>query len=329
MRLATLADGANAWRAAAVVDDHVVDLAAVARRRAGDLHDADLARHLPRLERCDDGTWLADDCLDVVRRILAVEARHPAPGRDRLARNAARLGPAVPRPGKFIATGRNYGAHLRESQAIWAARGRDVVGAPFPTAFVKLASAIVATDAPIRIPEGVAAVDYEIELVVVIGKPAFKVAAAHALDYVAGYTICNDVGARHIQKQEMEHQIGLTLSKNFLTFAPLGPWIVTRDEIPDPQALSLTLTVNGEARQQASTADMIFDVRTLVAYWSQLGLVPGDLISTGTPSGVAVARSDPDAYYLKAGDIVEATIEGIGTLRNPVIGPGDQEEEDR
>ena len=172
---------------------------------------------------------------------------------------------------------------MKESQAIWAARGREVVGAAFPTAFVKLPSAIIATGEAIRIPPGVTGVDYEIELVAVIGKAAYNVDAADALDYVAGYTICNDVGARHIQKQEMEHQIGLTVSKNFPTFAPLGPGSCRCDEIPDPQVLELTLKVNGETRQHGSTADMIFDVRTLVAYWSRLGLVPGDMISTGTP----------------------------------------------
>ena len=320
MRLATLASGTgSALRAAALVDERwLVDLAAVARRLVGRLRDADLARHLPAIEGCADGAWLADDSIACIQRILDAEAADPAPGRDRFALDAVRLGPPVTRPGKFIATGRNYGAHLKESQAIWAARGREVVGATFPTAFVKLPSAIIATGEAIRIPPGVTGVDYEIELVVVIGKAAYNVDAADALDHVAGYTICNDVGARHIQKQEMEHQIGLTLSKNFRTFAPLGPWIVSRDEIPDPQALSLTLKVDGETRQHASTADMIFDVRTLVAYWSRLGLDPGDMISTGTPSGVALARPEPDRYYLKPGDMVEATIERIGTLRNRV-----------
>lgn len=322
MRLATLVPGdGRAPRAAAVVGERtIVDVAAAARRLERRLPEGDLVRHVPALESCADGAWLADDSVACVRRILAAEASDPAPGRDRYAQDDVRLGPPVLRPGKFIATGRNYGAHLKESQAIWAARGREVVGATFPTAFVKFASAIVANGEAIRIPPGVTGVDYEIELAVVIGKPAYNIDAAHALDCVAGYTICNDIGARHLQKQEMEHQIGLTLSKNFRTFAPLGPWLVTRDEVPDPQALELTLTVNGEVRQHASTADMIFDVRTLVAYWSRLGLAPGDVISTGTPSGVALARPDPDRYYLKPGDVVEATIERIGTLRSPVEG---------
>jgi 5-carboxymethyl-2-hydroxymuconate isomerase len=268
------------------------------------------------VEGAGDGSWLTLEGRALAQTILNAgdavlgPAVHPSA--------TVRRGPPVPQPRTFIAAGRNYLDHLREGQRLWAERGKKVEQAEHPTAFVKLSSSIVADGDPIRTPQGVDWVDYEIELVVVIGKPAFNVPREAALDYVAGYTICNDVGARRIQRFEMEHQIGLTLSKNFPSFAPLGPWLTSVDEIPDPQTLDLKLTVNGEIRQKASTADMIFPVAQLVSYWSRVGLQPGDMISTGTPSGVAVARSDPAPFYLKPGDMVEATISRIGTLRNPV-----------
>jgi 2-keto-4-pentenoate hydratase/2-oxohepta-3-ene-1,7-dioic acid hydratase in catechol pathway len=228
-----------------------------------------------------------------------------------------RLLPAVPRPGKILAVGRNYGAHLEEGQRLWAERGRDVVRPPFPSGFVKVASGLVADGEPIVIPRGITTVDYEVELAVVIGRRALDVGVDEALSYVAGYTVANDVAAREIQIPEME-QLGLLVSKNFPSFAPLGPWVVTADEIPDPQDLQLSLTVNGEVRQSASTADMLFSVAEVIAAWSRMGLDPGDVILTGTPSGVALSRAEPDDFYLRPGDVVRATIERIGTLENPV-----------
>jgi 2-keto-4-pentenoate hydratase/2-oxohepta-3-ene-1,7-dioic acid hydratase in catechol pathway len=210
--------------------------------------------------------------------------------------------------------------HVKEGQQIWAARGRKVELPTFPAAFAKFTSSLTATDSEIRIPTGVRAVDYEIELAIVIGRRASSVAEADALSFVAGYTICNDIGARELQRLEMESQIGITLSKNFPTFGPMGPWMVTADEIADPQALTMELRVNGERRQHASTSDMIFTVRQIVAYWSRIGLQPGDIISTGTPSGIALAMPEPEKYYLKPGDVIEAEIDGIGRLVNRVVG---------
>jgi 2-keto-4-pentenoate hydratase/2-oxohepta-3-ene-1,7-dioic acid hydratase in catechol pathway len=296
------------WRAAAfMADDRAVDLAAAA---------AALGRaHAAFESGVANGAWLSEAGRAAAQHIVSA-----APAAATVSMSEVVLGPPVPQPRTFIAAGRNYVDHLREGQRLWASRGKTVEKASFPTGFVKLSSAIVSHGEPIRIPRGVDNVDYEIELAVVIGRRAKNVAVADALDHVAGYTICNDVGARRIQMAEMEHQIGLALSKNFPSFAPLGPWLVTADEIRDPQALALELKVNGEVRQHAGTADMIFPVAELVSYWSRLGLEPGDVISTGTPSGVALARPDPAPFYLKAGDMVEATISGIGTLRNPVAG---------
>jgi 2-keto-4-pentenoate hydratase/2-oxohepta-3-ene-1,7-dioic acid hydratase in catechol pathway len=229
-----------------------------------------------------------------------------------------RLAPPVMNPRKIIATGRNYMDHVREGQEIWAKRGKVVTIPEFPTAFAKYASSLSSHDSPILIPKGIDDVDYEIELAVVIGTRALDVAEGEALSYVAGYTICNDVGARGIQRKEMDQQIGIVLAKNFPSFAPMGPWLVTADEIPDPQNLDIGLEVDGESRQRANTSDMIFSVAKLVSYWSRMGLEPGDIIITGTPSGVALAREEPEKFYLRPGQTVTAWIAGIGELRNVV-----------
>ncbi len=230
-----------------------------------------------------------------------------------------RFGPPVPRPGKIIAAGRNYMDHVREGQEVWAKRGRTVEIPTFPTAFAKFPSSLTGPFDPLPVPDGVDDLDYEIELAVVIGTPALNVTAERALGHVAGYAICNDAGARGIQRREMEAQIGIVLAKNFPGFAPMGPWLTTADAVGDPQALRLTLEVDGEVRQDASTADMMFPVAELIAYWSRTGLEAGDILITGTPSGVALARDEPAKFYLRPGQTVTARIETLGELRNPVV----------
>ncbi|HEV2673781.1 MAG TPA: fumarylacetoacetate hydrolase family protein [Aliidongia sp.] len=229
-----------------------------------------------------------------------------------------RLDVPVTNPGKIIAVGRNYMDHVREGQELWAKRGKVVTIPEFPSAFAKFPSSLTGPDTAILVPQGVDDVDYEIELAVVIGTKALNVTEDEALKHVAGYTICNDIGARGIQRKEMEAQIGITLAKNFPTFAPMGPWLVTADEIPDPQALEIGMKVEGESRQHANTSDMIFSVAYLVSYWSRVGLDPGDIIITGTPSGVALARAEPEKFYLRAGQTVTAWIDGIGELNNTI-----------
>ena len=230
-----------------------------------------------------------------------------------------RFGPPVPRPGKIIAAGRNYMDHVREGQEIWAKRGRKVEIPQFPTAFAKFASSLTGPYDPLRIPDGIDDLDYEVELAVVIGTPALNVTAERALEHVAGYAVCNDAGALGIQRREMEAQIGIVLAKNFPGFAPMGPWLTTADAVRDPQALRLTLEVDGEVRQDANTADMMFPVTELIAWWSRTGLETGDILITGTPSGVALAREDPAQYYLRPGQTVVARIERLGELRNRVV----------
>lgn len=260
--------------------------------------------------------WLAPDGL---ARLAGVEARLDEARAAPADPAVWRFGPPVPRPGKIIAAGRNYMDHVREGQEIWARRGRKVEIPQFPTAFAKFPSSLTGPYDPLPVPDGIDDLDYEIELAVVIGTPTLNVTAERALDRVAGYAVCNDAGARGIQRREMEAQIGIVLAKNFPGFAPMGPWLTTADAVGDPQALQLTLEVDGAVRQDANTADMMFPVAELIAWWSRTGLEAGDILITGTPSGVALARDEPEKYYLRPGQTVTARIEKLGELRNPVM----------
>lgn len=217
---------------------------------------------------------------------------------------AARLNPPVVHPGKILAVGLNYAAHAAEGNA----------KAPeFPLVFSKNVTALIATREEIKLPRVSEMIDYEAELAVVIGKAATSVSADHAMEYVAGYTIMNDVTARDLQKRERQW----VRAKGLDTFAPCGPWLVTTDEIADPHNLDIELVVNGEVRQHSNTGDLIFKIPQLLEFISQdLTLKPGDIISTGTPSGVGVYMNPP--VFLKDGDQVEITIERIGILSNPV-----------
>ncbi|HVS21465.1 MAG TPA: fumarylacetoacetate hydrolase family protein [Pyrinomonadaceae bacterium] len=208
-------------------------------------------------------------------------------------------------PSKILAIGRNYVDHAIEGGA-----------APpeAPLIFNKLTSSLNAHNAPIVLPPISNKVDYEAELAVVIGRRTKRVSEAEALDYVFGYTLIDDVSARDLQFGDGQW----TRGKGLDTFAPLGPFITTRDEIKDVQALKIEGRLNGEVMQSSNTGKMIFKVAYLVSYLSQgMTLEPGDVIATGTPEGVGVFRDPP--VLLKAGDVFEVEIEGLGTLRNPVI----------
>jgi 2-keto-4-pentenoate hydratase/2-oxohepta-3-ene-1,7-dioic acid hydratase in catechol pathway len=211
----------------------------------------------------------------------------------------------IPRPGKIITIGLNYRDHAAEG------------GLPAPEApivFAKYPSAVVGSGEAIQVrPDISAEVDYEAELVVVIGREAKDVPVEEALGVVFGYACGNDVSARDVPNGDQ-----WMYAKSFDTFAPLGPWIVTADEIPDPQTLTVEARLNGEVMQSGSTKEMIFSVAELIAYVSRgLTLLPGDLIYTGTPAGVGMARTPP--VWLKPGDTIEVEIERIGVLRNPVV----------
>ena len=209
----------------------------------------------------------------------------------------------LPRPHRILAIGRNYSEHAKEL-------GGEVPGEPI--VFQKASTSVIASGQPIVLPPNVGRVDFEGELAVVIGTAGRNISEAEALSHVAGYTLINDVTARDVQKRAIAKSLPWFLSKSYDTFGPLGPCIVTPDEIPNPQNLTLTLSVNGEIKQQVNTSEMIFSIPALIAYLSQhIALAPGDVIATGTPSGVAP---------LKPGDLVEVRIPEIGTLENPVIG---------
>ena len=208
-------------------------------------------------------------------------------------------------PSKIIAIGRNYVDHAIEG-------GAEPPKAPL--IFNKLPNSLTAHNAPIVLSKISSQVDYEAELAVVIGRKATQVSESQALECVFGYTLINDVSARDLQYGDGQW----TRGKGLDTFAPLGPFITTRDEIPDVQALKIEGRLNGEVMQSSNTAKMIFKVAYLISYISQgITLEPGDVIATGTPDGVGVFRKPP--VLLKAGDVYEVTVEKLGTLRNPVV----------
>ena len=217
------------------------------------------------------------------------------------------IGPPVPDPDKIICLGLNYLEHAAEVQM-------DIAGVP--TFFAKFRNSLCGPKSPIVLPQFSTQVDYEGELAVVIGRRCKGVAEGEALDFIAGYTIMNDVSARDLQMQTSQWTAGKALD----TFAPMGPGIVSASDIPDPQNLQIRTRVNGIILQDGNTADMIFPVGWTIAFLSSLmTLEPGDIISTGTPSGVGFKRRPP--VFLKAGDLVEVEIEKIGVIRNPVVGP--------
>jgi acylpyruvate hydrolase len=282
------------------------------------------------------GVFAGDDIVDLctadpalptdLRGILAANAlervarlRDSAPRAARLPRAGAKLLAPIANPGIVLSVGLNYRQHLEEMKTPIPAT---------PYAFAKSVASIVGAGEPIVLPKSnPRMVDWEGELTVVIGKPCHAVRADDALDYVAGYTLVNDVSARDwvaavfasrgvmgpIQTWEQN-----LLGKMFPTFCPMGPAIATRDELPDIGNVRLTTRSNGEIMQDANTNDLVFDIPTLIAHYSRFyRLLPGDCITTGSPSGVGYGREPK--LFMKAGDVVEVAVEGIGVLRNPVV----------
>ncbi|WP_163881463.1 fumarylacetoacetate hydrolase family protein [Rhizobium laguerreae] len=217
-----------------------------------------------------------------------------------------RIGACVAGTGKFICIGLNYSDHAAETGATVP---------PEPIIFMKATSAIVGPNDDVIIPRGSEKTDWEVELGVVIGKTAKYVTETEALDYVAGYCVSNDVSERAFQTERSGQW---TKGKSCDTFGPIGPWLVTKDEIPQPQNLGMWLTVNGQKMQNGSSKTMVYGVAFLVSYLSQfMSLHPGDVISTGTPPGVGMGLKPP--RYLKAGDLVELGIEGLGTQKQTFV----------
>ncbi len=210
------------------------------------------------------------------------------------------------RPGKLIGIGLNYRDHAAET-------GKPIPD--MPLLFAKMSTSVTGPAGPVRLPKYTSKPDFEGELAVVIGRVARDVAAADALGYVFGYAIMDDVSARDVQQSEPQW----VRAKGADTFAPWGPWITTADEVPDPQALSIRTWLSGELVQDGTTADMVFGVAELIAFISaSFTLEPGDVITTGTPAGVGVARTPP--RYLRDGDVVRIEIAGLGAIEHPVVG---------
>jgi len=217
-----------------------------------------------------------------------------------------RIGPCVASPGKIICIGLNYTDHAAEAKLALP---------PEPIVFMKATSALSGPNDAIELPRGATKGDWEAELGVVIGASAKYVSEEQALEYVAGYCIVHDVSERSLQ---FDHQGQWTKGKSHDTFAPIGPWLVTRDEVPDPQRLRISLEVNGHRYQHGSSANMVFPVRTIVSYLSRfMSLHPGDVIATGTPAGVGMGQKPP--VFLKPGDQVRIDIEGLGVQQQRVV----------
>jgi 2-keto-4-pentenoate hydratase/2-oxohepta-3-ene-1,7-dioic acid hydratase in catechol pathway len=222
-----------------------------------------------------------------------------------IAMDGVKLLAPVQAPPRIFGIGVNYAEHAAES-------GTETQ--KVPTVFIVLSSAVVGPGDDVVLPKASTKVDYEAELAVVIGKPGYQVPAAKAMDHVFGYTIMNDVSARDVQRATTQWSLG----KSFPTFAPMGPWIVSKDEVPDPHALDISLTIGGEKLQDSNTHLLIFQIPALIEYIS--GIVPlqvGDVISTGTPAGVGMGRTPQ--RWLKPGEEMVIAIQGIGELRNKLV----------
>ena len=224
--------------------------------------------------------------------------------------------PPIPRPGKNpVMLGRNYQAHAEEGTRVYAAHiGSALIENPIY--FTKAATSLVGHRGDVIRHAITEELDYEVELAVIIGKGGLGIPPEKVMDHVFGYTVCNDVSARDLQHKHDQWFLGKSLDTSF----PVGPWIVTKDEIPDPHALRITCRVNGEARQDANTADLIFDIPACISVFCQ-GVViePGDLFATGTPEGCGFGMEPPQ--FLNPGDVMECEVEGVGCLVNPVVAP--------
>ena len=302
-------------RLGAVMNDHVLDL-----HLACELYYAERGHGKPRamahalcppamVEFLQGG----DEAMDLARTLVSEFPNHA--GTPRVMKELSerriivplaglRLAAPVPRPGKIPCLGLNYRDHAAES-------GQKVP--EVPVIFTKAPGCVIGPEDPILIPKVSSRVDWEIEFAFVVGRRAKDVPEAEAMEYVAGYTVFNDVSARDYQLRTSQWHIG----KTFDTFGPMGPYLVTRDEVPDPHVLDVELRVNGQVMQRSNTRNLIFGVPSLVAFLSAvMTLEPGDVIATGTPSGIGHFQKPP--RYLRPGDVCTLEIERLGVLENPV-----------
>ncbi|ARP86586.1 fumarylacetoacetate hydrolase family protein [Bordetella genomosp. 9] len=245
--------------------------------------------------------WTEMGLAALAGRLAACE--FPPPARMPLAR--ARLAAPLPRPGKIVGAAFNYHDALRE---------RDMAPPAAPVIFIKSGRTVIGPGEAVRLAPGVGNVTYEAELAVVIGRTALRIGPDEAFDCVAGYMTLNDVSASDMVRADKAFVRG----KNQPTFCPCGPWIATPDEVPDPEALAVSLRLDGIVRQAGSTRDLVFGIAELIAYAStQMPLDPGDIIATGTPAGVAASHHPP--AWLRPGSAMSAEVQGLGVLTNPVL----------
>jgi len=275
--------------------------------RAGALADADVPADAVRfLEGGTDAIRAAHEALEFAEKLDEKRARRELV---RFGLEEIRLLPPVPNPPKIICVARNYGAHASEA-------GRELPDEPI--LFARFAKTLVASGDPVVRPAISPELDWEGELAVVIGRGGRHVTKQHALEYVAGYSIFNDVTVRDFQFRSTQYTAG----KNFSASGPFGPYLVLADEVADPHDLEIRTVVSGTEMQRASTSEMIFDIPTIIATVAEfIELEPGDVIATGTPAGVGFVRKPP--RFLRPGDTVSVSIEGLGRLENPVVAEED------
>ncbi len=265
----------------------------------------------PRVGELRDGLVAELDAPDM-RTLFERGGTAAETGRELAREDVTLRAPIAPR--KFFHTAGNFREHADEGEkAGWVLPIKPWI------VFFQNVDAIVGPDEPVVYPEHLTEeLDYELELAVVLRKSGKHFSPEEAMDYVGGYVIFNDITARDIQRREMESGV-FSFCKAIDTFCPLGPWIVTADEIADPHDLAMELRVNGESRQVSHSSRMAVTIPEILSHYSALGYSAGDVLSTGTVSGVAGFSDDPSAWYLKPGDVMEGEIEGIGILRNPVV----------
>ena len=294
------------WRIGCIVEDRILDLQGAYLKQVGDKGDSIIDADFP--SDPDKFYSFGEEMLEKARECLRHYQNEGESFEEILyERESAILGAPVPNPSKIICVGKNYAEHAAEMDS-------DVPD--HPVLFAKFTNALIGPEDSIEKSPATEKLDYEVELTIVIGKPASKVKRAEAYDYIAGYTIGNDTSARDLQKRTQQWLQGKTLDRT----TPIGPWVVTADELADPSNLYIRSFVNGEERQSSNTSKLIFDIPYLVEFISNLiTLNPGDIIMTGTPDGVGFAMKPPQ--FLNDGDVVTLEIEGIGTMENKVVKP--------
>ncbi|WP_026907930.1 fumarylacetoacetate hydrolase family protein [Paucisalibacillus globulus] len=294
-------DKEGTQRVGVIINESVVDL-----QEAYRIHNQEWEEELDRILPADPTAFfkIGKPVLEKAKEVYTYLAENKLANVQRMSRDEVILGTPIPEPSKIICVGRNYVEHAQEMKS-------DIP--EYPVLFAKFANALIGPEDAIEKTPLTEKLDYEVELTVVIGKEASQVKKEEALDYIAGYTIGNDISARDLQKRTPQWLQGKSVDKS----TPVGPWVVTADEISDPGKLDVRCYVNGELRQSSNTEKFIFDVPFLVEFISNLiTLKPGDIIMTGTPNGVAFGMESP--IFLRDGDVVALEIENIGRMENRV-----------